>query len=184
MREPLQAALVEAFAEAPLGGNGAGVVLLQEPAEPVWMQAVAARLQQSETAFLWIGADGEWRLRWFTPSCEVPLCGHATLASLLALGHWNLLQPGESLELWTRSGPLTVSLDDRAERSGSVVLPCGEMQTAPAPDALQVLLSERLGSGPTSFWTSSLGSISFCCLLMWKTLMYKWSRKGYLSMVQ
>ena len=50
---PLQAALVEAFTEAPLGGNGAGVVLLREPAAAPWMQALAARLQQSETAFLW-----------------------------------------------------------------------------------------------------------------------------------
>ena len=103
---PLQVALVEAFTEAPLGGNGAGVVLLREPAGPGWMQALAARLQQSETAFLWRDSDREWRLRWFTPSCEVPLCGHATLAAVLALGHWGQLRVGEELALHSRIGAL------------------------------------------------------------------------------
>jgi PhzF family phenazine biosynthesis protein len=151
-----RAVLIEAFSQGAGSGNGAAVVLLDHPAPTTWMQRLAGSLKQSETAFL-LKERNHWLLRWFTPSCEVPLCGHATLASLLALDHWDLVQPGESLELWTRSGPLTVSLDEGGERSGSVVLPCGELQAASAPDALKALLSQRLGSGPTNFWTSSLG---------------------------
>ena len=89
--------LVEAFAAGPLQGNGAAVVLLQEPAQADWMQALARSFRQSETAFLWRADSGDWALRWFTPSCEVPLCGHATLAAPLALGHWHLPEPAERL---------------------------------------------------------------------------------------
>lgn len=78
-----------AFARSPFGGNLAGVCLLDGPAPEAWMQAVAANLNLSETAFVHREGDG-WRLRWFTPVREVPLCGHATLAAahVLALrGH-------------------------------------------------------------------------------------------------
>ena len=130
---PLQAALVEAFTEAPMGGNGAGVVLLREPAAAGWMQALAARFQQSETAFLWRGADREWRLRWFTPSCEVPLCGHATLAAVLALGHWGQLTVGEELALHSPSGPLAVRLEGLDPASARIVLPSAGLEPPPNP---------------------------------------------------
>ena len=79
----LAALHVEAFSEGPGAGNGAAVVRLEAPVDDAWMQAVAGSLRQSETAFLL--QEGEsWRLRWFTPTQEVPLCGHATLAALLA----------------------------------------------------------------------------------------------------
>ncbi len=148
--------LIEAFSEGPGGGNGAAVVLLDHPLPTAWMQRLAGSLKQSETAFL-LRIQNHWLLRWFTPSCEVPLCGHATLASLLALAHWNQVQLGESLDLWTRSGPLTVSLDPADRRRGSMVLPSGVLKEAPVPAALQTLLAQRLGSGAEAFWTSSLG---------------------------
>ena len=81
------ALLIEAFANGPCSGNGAAVVLLPQPLPAADLQAIAASLKQSETAFLLRHGD-QWLLRWFTPSCEVQLCGHATLASLIALGHW------------------------------------------------------------------------------------------------
>ena len=150
---PLQAALVEAFTEAPLGGNGAGVVLLREPATPLWMQAVAARLQQSETAFLWRGPDGAWRLRWFTPSCEVPLCGHATLAAVLALGHWGQLAVGQELVLHSRSGPLAVRLEGSDPASARIVLPSSGLEPQPIPP----YLAQLLGDAPLAYWSSPLG---------------------------
>ena len=79
------ALLIEAFTSEPLSGNGAAVVRLEQAAEAPWMQGVANSLRQSETAFLWRAPEGPWQLRWFTPTCEVPLCGHATLASAHAL---------------------------------------------------------------------------------------------------
>ena len=147
------AVLVEAFASGPLQGNGAAVVLLQHPAEAAWMQAVAASLKQSETAFLWRQASGNWALRWFTPSCEVPLCGHATLGATLALAHWGLLQPGELLKLHSRSGALAVQLDPRRSGCASLVLPSGPLEPLPAP----AYLSEELGLSITSYWGSELG---------------------------
>lgn len=150
---PLQAALVEAFTAAPLGGNGAGVVLLGEPAAAAWMQALAARFQQSETAFLWRGADGEWRLRWFTPSCEVPLCGHATLAAVLALGHWGQLAVGQELALHTRSGPLAVRLECLGPASARIVLPSAGLEPQPIPP----YLAQLFGVAPLAYWSSPLG---------------------------
>ena len=150
---PLQVALVEAFTEAPLGGNGAGVVLLREPAGPGWMQALAARLQQSETAFLWRDSDREWRLRWFTPSCEVPLCGHATLAAVLALGHWGQLGVGEELALHSRSGPLAGRLESLAPASARIVLPSSGLESQAVPP----YLAQLLGEAPLAYWRSPLG---------------------------
>ena len=150
---PLQVALVEAFTEAPLGGNGAGVVLLGEPAGPAWMQALAARLNQSETAFLWRDSDGAWRLRWFTPSCEVPLCGHATLAAVLALGHWGQLGVGEELALHSRSGPLAGRLESLAPASARIVLPSSGLESQAVPP----YLAQLLGEAPLAYWRSPLG---------------------------
>jgi predicted PhzF superfamily epimerase YddE/YHI9 len=78
--------LVDAFARSAFTGNTAGVVLLDAPADPDWMQAVAAELKHSETAFVEVGGEGPLPLRWFTPQTEVDLCGHATLATAHVLG--------------------------------------------------------------------------------------------------
>ena len=76
--------LVDAFTDRAFTGNQAGVVLLDEPRPDEWMQALAAELRCSETAFLdltaGLGAE-PIPLRWFTPAAEVKLCGHATLAA-------------------------------------------------------------------------------------------------------
>ncbi|MEB3256134.1 MAG: PhzF family phenazine biosynthesis protein [Synechococcaceae cyanobacterium] len=156
----LAALHVEAFSDRAGAGNGAAVVRLETAADDAWLQAVAASLRQSETAFLL--RDGErWLLRWFTPSCEVPLCGHATLAALLALGHWKLVEPGRELALHSRSGPLTVRLlrppvGGRAGL-GEISLPAAALQEAAAPAALEALLQRRLATGSEAFWRSALG---------------------------
>jgi predicted PhzF superfamily epimerase YddE/YHI9 len=90
--------IVDAFTEVAFAGNPAGVVLLEEPADPAWMQAVAAELKHSETGFVETRPDGPKPLRWFTPATEVDLCGHATLATAHVLG-------GDQL-FATRSGEL------------------------------------------------------------------------------
>ncbi|MFI5267629.1 MAG: PhzF family phenazine biosynthesis protein, partial [Chloroflexota bacterium] len=69
---------VDAFTDRPFSGNPAGVCLLEGPAGEAWMQALGAEMNLSEAAFLHPEGDG-FRLRWFTPSVEVALCGHATL---------------------------------------------------------------------------------------------------------
>ena len=139
----LRAVLIEAFSDRPLAGNGAAVVLLEQPQGTDWLQAVARSLQQSETAFL-LRQGAHWLLRWFTPQCEVNLCGHATLASLLALGHWGVLAPGQALELISRSGALRVALHPQAPWQGQLDLPAGVLQPAAAPAALEGWLRASL----------------------------------------
>ena len=78
--------VVDAFTDRPFVGNPAAVVLLEAPAAEAWMQSVAAEANLAETAFLVPRADGDHDLRWFTPTVEVDLCGHATLASAHVLG--------------------------------------------------------------------------------------------------
>lgn len=84
----VRACIVDSFADSPFGGNPAGVVLLDAPAEPAWMRSVAAEFKHSETAFVVTGPPGNdpKPLRWFTPTAEVALCGHATLAAAHVLG--------------------------------------------------------------------------------------------------
>lgn len=154
----LPALLVEAFAAAPLQGNGAAVVLLEQPAEAAWMQALAGSLRQSETAFLHRCDAAGWRLRWFTPTCEVPLCGHATLAATLALAHWGVLLPGQSLTFASRSGALDVAIPESsagapAERSASLVLPSSGLDRLPVPAGLR----DRVGAEVEAYWGSPLG---------------------------
>lgn len=75
---------VDAFSDKPFQGNPAAVVLLKAPESDEWMQALAAEMNLSETAYL-LPEGEDWRLRWFTPITEVDLCGHATLASAKVL---------------------------------------------------------------------------------------------------
>ncbi|HVX23561.1 MAG TPA: PhzF family phenazine biosynthesis isomerase [Acidimicrobiales bacterium] len=109
---------VDAFTDRPFGGNPAGVCLLDRPADPRWMQRLAFELGLSETAYLWPGSsagdsdgdDHRWSLRWFTPTIEVDLCGHATLASAQALRDAGRAVDGQMLSFTTRSGLLTARL--------------------------------------------------------------------------
>jgi len=104
---------VDSFTADPFKGNPAGVCLLAGDREAEWMQNVAAEMNLSETAFVRRRADGSFDLRWFTPLCEVDLCGHATLAAAHVLWESGLLDSGETAQFTTRSGPLNaVQLDD------------------------------------------------------------------------
>lgn len=95
--------------EAPFSGNPAGVCLLTGEVSAQWMQLVAAEMNQAETAFLWPLDDGSFGLRWFTPTVEVELCGHATLASAEALRLSGLPPP---YRFQTLSGELVASVED------------------------------------------------------------------------
>lgn len=98
---------VDAFSSSAFSGNPAAVCLLDEPAEAGWMQAVAAEMNLSETAFAVAQADGAWDLRWFTPTLEVDLCGHATLATAHSLWEVGRAPAGSTIRFQTRSGELT-----------------------------------------------------------------------------
>ena len=95
--------VVDAFTSSPFGGNPAGVCVLNEPRDAHWMQQVAGEMNLSETAFVH-AIDGGFALRWFTPTVEVDLCGHATLASAFALWETGDIPRGEQARFLTRSG--------------------------------------------------------------------------------
>ncbi|HAN46984.1 MAG TPA: hypothetical protein DCQ32_10625 [Cyanobacteria bacterium UBA8156] len=100
----LDMAIVDAFADRPFGGNPAAVVWLTEPLPAATYQAIAAEMNLSETAFVRSQPDGTYELRWFTPTQEVDLCGHATLATAGFLQERGLTPP---YVFQTRSGRLT-----------------------------------------------------------------------------
>lgn len=97
---------VDAFTDRPFGGNPAAICLLDADVPDEWMQAVAAEMNLSETAFVRRNRD-EWELRWFTPTVEVDLCGHATLATAHALWTAGVASHDQQLRFLTKSGPLT-----------------------------------------------------------------------------
>ena len=101
---------VAAFTDAQFGGNPAAVVPLDEWIDASLMQKIAAENNLSETAFFVPVEDGEWHIRWFTPAVEVPLCGHATLASAAVIRE--RLQHAEwPIRLQSASGQLSVDHD-------------------------------------------------------------------------
>ena len=98
---------VDAFATRRFEGNPAAVMPLDEFLSDATLQAIAAENNLAETAFL-VREDADYRLRWFTPTTEVPLCGHATLASAAVLME-RLDQKRNTVVFHTLSGPLTVN---------------------------------------------------------------------------
>lgn len=103
--------VVDAFTHKPFSGNPAAVCILDESKTDDWLQQVAAEFNLSETAYLWHQQDNLWQLRWFTPSCEVKLCGHATLASAHVLAR-ELNLPHAEFLFSTLSGILTAKIID------------------------------------------------------------------------
>ncbi len=100
--------VVDAFTDRPFSGNPAAVMILDDERPNKWLQAVAAEMNLAETAFLRAVEPGVWDLRWFTPTTEVELCGHATLASAHVLwgdGH----DDSATLRFRTLSGELLAS---------------------------------------------------------------------------
>ena len=98
---------IDAFAETAMAGGPAAVMPMDAfPAAEV-MQAIAAENNIAETAFIVARGGGAFDLRWFTPALEVPLCGHATLASAHAL-YAHLGFDGPEIGFDTKSGRLTV----------------------------------------------------------------------------
>ncbi|WP_206093737.1 PhzF family phenazine biosynthesis protein [Paludifilum halophilum] len=102
---------VNTFTNEPFSGNPAGVCVMAEPRDELWMSKVAQEMNLPVTAFLLKQEEG-YRIRWFTPTKEIDLCGHATLASAHILWEQGLSKPDETLRFHTRSGVLTADLEN------------------------------------------------------------------------
>jgi PhzF family phenazine biosynthesis protein len=127
---------IDAFTAEPFRGNPAAVYLMEEGEERSgrWMQQVAAEMNLSETAFV-RPRPGGFDLRWFTPATEVPLCGHATLASAHAVWEAGLAGAGEAIRFHTLSGRLRASRHDDGIEIELPAYPVREV----APDAVAVV---------------------------------------------
>jgi PhzF family phenazine biosynthesis protein len=139
---------VDAFTKKPFGGNPAGVCILPGPGDTGWMQTVAKEMNLSETAFLY-KQKKDFYLCWFTPTVEVDLCGHATLASAHILWEEGLLPLEEQARFRTRSGLLTA---EREENRIELNFPASPEEPASAPSGLL----EALGVTPRYVGRSKL----------------------------
>jgi len=130
---------VDAFTQTAFKGNPAAVCLLRHTPNLEWMQALAAEMNLSETAMVERRAEANaFNLRWFTPTVEVDLCGHATLAAAHVLWQAGEVAAGETIYFHTRSGVLT------ADMSGGLIaldFPIDQVSDVAVPS----ILAEALG---------------------------------------
>ena len=147
--------VVDAFTDQSFRGNAAAVCLLESSIGDSTLQAIATEMNQSETAFLQRAGDACYELRWFTPKQEVPLCGHATLASAHVL--WTEQSSTDQLIFQTKSGKLSASLEgDR------IVLdfPTGFLRPVAMSEVHQVATggAARFFGESDHFWLAELDS--------------------------
>jgi len=144
---------VDAFAQRVFHGNPAAVCPLDHWIPDETLQAIAAENNLSETAFV-VAEDDGWRIRWFTPACEVDLCGHATLAAAWVL-FTEHLGDADSVTFHSRSGPLTV----RREPGERLALDFPALRGEPVEDT--TALAEALGAAPVE----ALGAMDYLAVL-------------------
>jgi PhzF family phenazine biosynthesis protein len=142
---------LDAFTTRRFGGNPAAVMLMGSFPEDAVLQAIAAENNLAETAFL-VPGNGDYYLRWFTPTTEVPLCGHATLASAAVV--MERLEPKRRRVIFhSASGPLTVNRTDTGyvmnfpvRSSEPVLMPAG--------------LAEALGTVPVEVFANEFNYLA------------------------
>jgi PhzF family phenazine biosynthesis protein len=146
--------IIDAFTERPFAGNPAAVCVLDGHDWPdeAWLRRVAAELNLSETAFAHPRRDGDWALRWFTPTVESNLCGHATLATTHALVSDGRVRG--SVRYHTLSGVLAATPRD----DGAITLdfPAAPLTQTPVPDGLVEALGAK---SEIAYRTGALGDL-------------------------
>ncbi|MCC6744867.1 MAG: PhzF family phenazine biosynthesis protein, partial [Acidobacteria bacterium] len=142
---------VDAFTTRLFAGNPAAVILLDEYPADELLREIAAENNLAETAFL-VRSDGDYRLRWFTPTTEVPLCGHATLASAAVVME-RLDRSRESVVFHSASGPLTVN---RVGRSYVMNFPVRMSERIDTPPGF----GEALGVDPVEVFANEFNYLA------------------------
>lgn len=110
MTDPKIIYQVDAFSDVPFKGNPAGVMIVGQDFDPALMQQIAMEMNLSETAFV-IPEEAYFRIRYFTPTDEVPLCGHATLASSHVLYETGIVQQTDEIHFRAEAGDLHINKD-------------------------------------------------------------------------
>ncbi len=138
---------VDAFTAEPFKGNPAGVCLLDKQVSKKWMQNVAAEMNLSETAFI-IKAGNKYKIRYYSPDSEVPLCGHATLASAHILFQSGMIGKDKTITFASGVGDLYV------RKSGNWIImnfPAYEIEPMQIPSIAEKLI----GIKPTELYRTS-----------------------------
>jgi PhzF family phenazine biosynthesis protein len=142
---------VDAFTTRRFAGNPAAVMPMESFLDDAVLQAIAAENNLAETAFL-VREGGDYRLRWFTPTTEVPLCGHATLASAAVV--MERLEPRRNRVVFhSVSGPLTVDRADGGYVMDFPARPSAPVSTPPG-------LAEALGVVPVEVAANSFNYLA------------------------
>lgn len=140
---------VDAFTSEPFKGNPAGVCILEKEMTDEWMQNIAAELHVSETAFISGGKD-EFRIRYFTPESEIPLCGHATLASAHIMYETGIVSGNDEIVFSSKAGKLKIRCSD----SWIIMnFPAYELFPVPAPQDI----SRYIGINPAELYRTAHG---------------------------
>jgi PhzF family phenazine biosynthesis protein len=140
---PLDIIVVDAFTDRPFGGNPAAVCILPQAMPDAWMQSVAAEMKHAETAFVSPG-NGRWDLRWFTPTTEVELCGHATLAAAHTLWESGRVAATTAIDFVTQSGVLTCRASSAPDGERRILMDFPA--DPPAQQPLPTTLAESIGA--------------------------------------
>lgn len=110
MHEKMMIYQVDAFTTEPFRGNPAGICFPGKEMREDWMQNMAAEMNLSETSFIW-DEEGKWKICYFTPSAEIPLCGHATLGTAHIMFSYGMAGKNDLLTLSSRAGLLEIRMD-------------------------------------------------------------------------
>ena len=124
MKKLIDVCQIDAFTDEPFRGNPAGVIYSDELSKEE-MQLIAREFNASETAFISKSSEANFNLRWFTPTVEVKLCGHATIASIHYLRQMGIIQDNSSFTFKTLSGILKCSTKNAIH---SLSLPIPELK--------------------------------------------------------
>lgn len=153
----IEIAVINAFTLHGNGGNAAGVVCNAEGLDEVQMQAIATRMALSETAFILPATEADVEVRFFTPSCEIDFCGHATVASFFLMQRNGLLRKTNLVQK-TRAGLFPVQVADDGEVWMGQALPqIGQtLDAASIADPLGIS-PEEIGAGPLPVQIVSTG---------------------------
>jgi PhzF family phenazine biosynthesis protein len=127
---------VDAFTKKAFQGNPAGVMILKEDLEDVLMQTIAMEMNLSETAFVNI-SEAPFNIRFFTPTSEIPLCGHATLATAHLLYENKTIAENEPIEFKSKGGLLKISKVDTGIK---MVFPAYEISKTETPKKFKELI--------------------------------------------
>ena len=158
---------VDAFASRPLEGNPAAIVPLESWLDADLMQRIAAENNVAETAYFVKTGSGTYDLRWFAPSLEVDLCGHATLASAWIL--FNKIDTAlNEVRFMTRSGELVVT---RGANGHVMSLPAADSEAFSPPAGFAEALGKSFNSAPPAelFISAKGGAGAKALIAVWDT---------------